>query len=204
MRYIIISFFLLFASFTLLSAAKDAEVYIGNSAPLAATTPDSIHVSAPNSKKGSFQIVEDTALPPCDIIFFRSGKIDYCKIVEVTPANITYKMCDYVDGPSIVVNKSTVKKVRYANGKEELFTEQQPQTPQNIYQPPAKDRTGKLALIFSLCGLLISILAIPGLILGIISLVKIERSKGALRGKGTAIWAICISALIIILVLSTL
>lgn len=210
MRYIIIYFIFFISSVpAVVFAVESPEVTVDRSVPLAATAPDSMGVSVLENKKEhiekpSLEIVEDTVLPPCDIIFFKSGKIDYCKIVEVTPTNITYKMCDYVDGPSIIVNKSIVKKVRYANGKEEIInTEQQPQQPApNSYVQPRKDPLSKLALIFSLCGLIISLFAVAGLILGVISLAKIERSKGALRGKGTAIWAICISALILIIVLS--
>lgn len=211
MHYIIVAsilFLTSFHTFQLFSKEADFKMLAGNAAPMAAKAPDSTYISELKSKsafihKDSFQRIEDTILPPCDIIFFKSGKIDYCKIVEVTPTNISYKMCDYLDGPSIVVNKSTVHKIRYANGKEEIVISEQQATP-NAYVQARKDPLSKLALIFSLCGLLISIFALAGLILGIISLSKIERSKGALRGKGTAIWAIVISTLIIILVISTI
>lgn len=210
MRYIIVASILFLSSFAAALSATENVTTIStdNSVPPALTAPDSIYVSILPVEKSfirrdSFQIVEDTILPPCDIIFFKSGKIDYCKIVEVTPTNISYKMCDYLDGPSIVVNKSTVQKIRYANGKEEIVIVEKQQATPNAYVQARKDPLSKLALIFSLCGLLISVFAIAGLILGIISLAKINRSKGTLRGKGTAIWAICISAFILILVLAT-
>lgn len=149
--------------------------------------------------------VQDTVLPPCDIIFFKSGKLEYCKIIEAAPTTISYKMCDYPDGPTVIVNKSTVQKIRYANGKEEIVTAEQTQI--NAYVKARKDPLATLSMIFGLTSaglvLIIHIVFIPlvlaGIVLGIISLAKIGRRKGELRGRGSAIVGIILCALVLLL-----
>ncbi|ABG60818.1 DUF4190 domain-containing protein [Cytophaga hutchinsonii] len=177
-------------------------------APFVLDVPDSIPCAA--SQTGlvvdEFQAVEDTILPPCDIIFFKSGKLEYCKIIETSPTTISYKMCDYVDGPTIIVNKSTVQKIRYANGREEIIIAEKT-APINAYVKPPKDKLATLSLIFGLSSigiaLLVGIVFIPlvlaGIILGIISLAKIARRRGELRGKGAAITGILLCALVLLL-----
>jgi hypothetical protein len=147
-------------------------------------------------------IVEDSIAPPCDIIFFKSGKIDYCKIIETTPTTISYKMCDYVDGPTIIVNKTTVHKIHYANGRDEIIGTDQVNI--NAYVRARKDPMATWALICSLVGILVFPAAIVGVILGICSLIRIKRSNGALRGKGSAKAAIIVGGIFLFLWLLTL
>ncbi|MGN6646756.1 MAG: DUF4190 domain-containing protein [Cytophaga sp.] len=180
--------------------SKSAPVLIF-SEDSAAVTPLQSGITDSLSDRAMPPAVQDTVLPPCDIIFFKSGKLEYCKIIENSPTTISYKMCDYSEGATIVVNKSTVHKIRYANGKEEIITAEQNNV--NAYVQKRKDRLSTLALIFSLCGLVLGIFAVAGLVLGIISLAKISRRKDELRGKGTAIWAICISAVILIILFAS-
>ncbi|HSY61409.1 MAG TPA: hypothetical protein VK796_06005, partial [Cytophaga sp.] len=155
----------------------------------------------------TFEAVEDTILPPCDIVFFKSGKLEYCKIIETTPTTITYKMCNYQDGPNIVINKSDIHKIRYANGEEEIIAVDKPTV--NAYAKPKKDVLARLSLIFGitsiglvlLFGGAIPAVALAGIVLGIISFIKISRRKGELRGKGSAILGVllCVLALLLIL-----
>ncbi len=190
---------------------EDGTLNGSKSAPMLVPAEDSTSVVPLQSTSHTIAdttvstIVQDTVLPPCDIIFFKSGKLEYCKVIENSPTTISYKMCDYSEGATIVVNKSTVQKIRYANGKEEIITteEQHTQPQANTYVQKRKDRLSNLALIFSLCGLILGIFAVAGLVLGIISLAKISRRKDELRGKGTAIWAICISAVILIILFAS-
>jgi len=149
-----------------------------------------------------YSIVEDTVMPPCDIIFYKSGKLEYCKIIETTPTTISYKMCDYVDGPTIIVNKTTVHKIHYANGRDEVITADQ--TNVNAYVRARKDPMATWAFICSLVGILIFPAAIVGVILGICSLIRIKRSNGALRGRGSAKAAIIIGGIFLFLWILTL
>lgn len=180
-------------------------------APLLTESFDSISIVPLQSTNDTLFIknycaVEDTVLPPCDILFFKSGKLEYCKIIETTPTNISYKMCDYVDGPTIIVNKSTVQKIRYANGREEIVDADKDKPTVNAYVKPHKDPLATLSLIFGVSAasiiLLFGIALIPlilaALILGIISLAKISRRKGELRGKGSAIAGIVLASAIIV------
>ncbi len=176
------------------------------------------------------EIVQDTILPPCDIIFFKSGKIDYCKITEVTPETITYKMCDYLEGPNIVTNKSSIQKIRYANGREEVITsvevikpsdnvttDEEVDTPadevekpkMNPYARPRKDPLAKLSFYFGLgsvamvflLGVVFLPLVLAGLVLGIISIIKISSRRGRLRGLGFALVGAILCTLILLLLI---
>jgi hypothetical protein len=158
------------------------------------------------------KIVEDT-IPPCDIIFFKSGKIEYCKIIEANPTTITYKMCDYLNGPNIIVNKTSVHKIRYANGREEVVVpEASGQKNMNAHVKARKDPLATWSLIFGITGMtlivlwgaIIPVLGIAGLTFGIISLVKIHKRNGELRGKGTAIWGIVLCGLILLILLASI
>lgn len=63
--------------------------------------------------------------------------------------------------------------------------------------PPAMPRTSALAVISLICGIVspctAGLLAIPGLVLGIVGLARIRRSGGALAGRGVAIAGIIVS-----------
>lgn len=194
--------------------AENPDPIKGQAPPFSINIGDTCELTLPELKNqvlpvSSVEAVEDTVLPPCDIIFYKSGKLDYCKIIETTPTTITYKMCDYQDGPNIVVNKSDIHKVRYANGKEELIAAEKQQTV-NAYVKPRKDILATLSFYFGLgsvatillFGVIIPVLALAGLVLGIISILKIRRRKGELRGMGLAIVGVILCALVLLLLLA--
>ncbi len=69
--------------------------------------------------------------------------------------------------------------------------------------PPAaavKPTTSGMAIASLVLGIL-GITALLGLILGIVSLVQINRSRGRLRGQGLAIAGICVSAFMLVAIL---
>jgi len=199
---------------TLSLQAKDFSLTVGQAPPYNINIGDTSASKLSKLKNvaispSKLESVQDTLLPPCDVLFFKSGKLEYCKIIETTPTTITYKMCDYQDGPNVIVNKSDIHKIRYANGKEEFVTSEKQTI--NAYLKPRKDPLATLSLIFGLAGIvtiilfhaIIPALALAGLTLGIVSFFKIRRKHGELRGTGTAIIGIILSLLILIL-LSTL
>ena len=195
----VLAFLLIFS----LRAEKNSEL-ISQAPPFIIYSSDTSKVIFPKLKSeklpvSTFEIVEDTLLPPCDVIFFKSGKLDYCKIIETTPTTITYKMCDYQDGPNVVISKSDVHKIRYANGREEVIIPSSQQNQLNAYVKARKDPMATWALIASLGGLLFAPASIAAVILGIISLNRIKKSEGRLRGKGAARAAIIIGGIIILL-----
>ena len=64
---------------------------------------------------------------------------------------------------------------------------------------PAPTKTSGLAITSLVCGVLgcLGITALTGLILGIVALVKINKSQGRLGGKGLAIAGICVSGVML-------
>lgn len=214
--YIVLRIVALQVFFMEASATEHSTEVAAKTAPAVIEMPAAVPVTAtvtPDTQrlvKEPVKIVQDTVLPPCDIIFFKSGKLEYCKVIQTDPATISYKMCDYPDGPTIIVNKSTVHKIRYANGKEEIITveqQQQQQANRNAYVKGRKDPLATLSFIFGLvsAGLVVLVgivfipLALAGIILGIISLAKMARRRGEFRGKGSAIIGIILCALVLLL-----
>ena len=75
---------------------------------------------------------------------------------------------------------------------------------QNQSESTTPPKTSSLAIacfVLGLGGSLFVLFPVAGLVLGIIALIKIGRSKGQLKGKGFAIAGIIISILFIILYL---
>jgi hypothetical protein len=153
-------------------------------------------------------IVEDTSDGiACDIVYFKSGKMEYCKIIESNPAEVIYKMCDYLDGPIIRVNKSDLFKIRYANGREDIVSASSGL--KNAYFKARKEGFASASMIVSFLSLgallffghfaLALLLSILALLFGIIALVKINKSNDQLRGKGAAITGIIISSIVLLL-----
>jgi hypothetical protein len=56
-----------------------------------------------------------------DVIHKKGGEKIKCKITQVTPEEITYKLLDEVDGPTYTVDKQKIIKVVYQNGRVESY-----------------------------------------------------------------------------------
>ena len=56
-----------------------------------------------------------------DMITTSSDKVIKAKVVEVTSESVKYKKFDNPDGPTYTVNLSEIKKIKYANGDEDVF-----------------------------------------------------------------------------------
>jgi len=145
----------------------------------------------------------------CDIIYFKSGKMEYCKIIESNPSEVIYKMCDYLDGPIIRVNKSDLFKIRYANGREDIVSASSNKGVKNAYFKARKEGFASASMIISFISLgallffghfaIALLLSILALLFGIIALVKINKSNDQLRGKGAAITGVIISSIVLLL-----
>jgi len=151
--------------------------------------------------------VEDTAFSNCDIIFYQSGKMQYCKIISTTPTTVSYKTCDRPDGLTIVANKSTIHKIKFVNGKEEIVNEKRKGKP---YKP--RDIWAVVSLVLGVLGIITVLLfgfvfiglALTGLTLGIISFFTIKKSRKTddeMKGSGTALLGILLNALALALVI---
>jgi hypothetical protein len=205
--------FFVFLGLSIFSNTNASNSKIAKSAPIviqlgdtSATTFPKLRLDAISSIYENNEIVEDT-IPPCDIIFYKSGKLEYCKIIETTPETVTYKMCDYQNGPNIVAYKSSIQKIRYANGREEVVVAEKAQI--NAYVKPRKDPLAKLAFYFSLGAVAIALvlgvvflpLVLAGLVLGTISIIKIAKRRHELRGMGLAIISLILCVLLLLLVI---
>ncbi|MCB2406699.1 hypothetical protein [Hymenobacter lucidus] len=56
-----------------------------------------------------------------DTLTKQNGEELQVKVLEITPTEIHYKRFDYQDGPLIIVRKTDVFMIRYANGTKEVF-----------------------------------------------------------------------------------
>jgi hypothetical protein len=56
-----------------------------------------------------------------DNIFLRDGNIISGKVIEINSTEVHYKTTDNMTGPVYVIRKSSVAKIRFENGKEELY-----------------------------------------------------------------------------------
>lgn len=54
-----------------------------------------------------------------DSLYKRDGTVLAVKLIEVKPTELSYKRADYTNGPTFVINKSDLLKIRYANGSVE-------------------------------------------------------------------------------------
>lgn len=144
---------------------------------------------------------------PCDVLYFRNSKVVSAKVVEISSTNITYKRCDNLDGPLIVVDKNSVKSILYKNGDTETFTESYPTKPiqenqtSNKTSPKGDAKYDGFAIASFVCGLLF-MLVIPvplAIVFGAISLTRIKASEGKLVGKVFALIGFIIGCSIIII-----
>jgi len=206
----------LFLGINIFSNTHASDLKIAKSAPFEIKLGDTsssifskLRIDTSTSIYKNRRIVEDT-IPPCDIIFYKSGKLEYCKIIETTPETVTYKMCDYQNGPNIVAYKSSIQKIRYANGREEVVVAEKADKSQiNAYVKPRKDPLAKLAFYFGLGAVAIALvlgvvflpLVLAGLVLGTISIIKIARRRHKLRGMGLAIVGLILCVLLLLLII---
>jgi hypothetical protein len=143
----------------------------------------------------------------CDTIYFKSGKVEYCKIYSTNADQIIYVMCDDPEGSTMIVSTDFISKIRYANGQEDIAP-----FSTNVWKGTipissnnenkkihTKSRIQSLAIpslllsLLSIVSLLILtklsiimafFLSLMGLIFSFISLDKIDRIN-RINGKGT-------------------
>ena len=61
----------------------------------------------------------------CDTLFLKNGTKILAKVTEIGLNTISYKYCNNVDGPSIVVAKSKTESIVYKNGSKETFLKEE-------------------------------------------------------------------------------
>ena len=142
----------------------------------------------------------------CDTIILKSGSIVIGKVVKSGSSTISYRICDESKGPAISILKSDISEIRNSNG-EKIFV-----TSSYLYSSRGNNKERKTE-VFGFVGFLLSLIGlnssgvyvinllyyigvfgisfyyimIPmgylGIILGIISLIRIRRNQNKYKGR---------------------
>ncbi|HTN46030.1 MAG TPA: hypothetical protein VL098_06740 [Flavipsychrobacter sp.] len=64
-----------------------------------------------------------------DVIYTKKGRIEKSKIKEIGVKTVTYKRWDNPDGPDFVMPKAEIRSIRFENGSEERFVEDEQLSP---------------------------------------------------------------------------
>jgi hypothetical protein len=135
----------------------------------------------------------------CDTIVLKSGAVVIGKISEIGLNEIKYRKCDYQDGPVIVISKSIVSAVIYANGSSEAIITASPdafnaQPGIEGNRPKQQEGLGTVGFLAAILGLFVAgiPLGILAVVFGTISLNKIRKDPVRFKGKGLGIAAIII------------
>lgn len=154
----------------------------------------------------------------CDIITLKSGEKIEAIIIDIAGNDVKYKNCSNQNGPTLLVERSNVETITYANEsknvkqeaaptpkKEEAdYVKENPKTESNSAQsekPLKMEWLGFFGFLSSLTGLIVA--GIPlgslGIVFGIISLIKIQKHPEKYKRKrGFAIAALIIGIVAVI------
>lgn len=140
----------------------------------------------------------------CETLMMTDGRKIVVKVLEINQTEIKYRKCNFEDGPVIVVNKTDVDQIVYANGAVDIIS--------GYSNPPANQQSatggapkrlevlGLLSMIFGITGLFI--FGIPfglaAVILGFSSLGKFTSRPDEFMGRGFMIAGIIIGFVAII------
>ena len=79
-----------------------------------------------NSKQESMvlknKINEMSINDTCDLIILKSGDEILAKVIEIGISEIKYKKCENLNGPLLVIKKSSVFMIKYPNGAKDIIT----------------------------------------------------------------------------------
>jgi len=110
---------------------------------LTASIENKMEYSIPLIQKGKIKrdlISEINVSIDCDVIIFQDGNEVEAKVLEINQAEIKYKLCNNLDGPLMVINKSKVFAVKYANGTKSVINEPIDNSPE--YVGPEEEENG--------------------------------------------------------------
>ena len=152
----------------------------------------------------------NVAVDKCDLIVLQNGTEIKAVIHKVGDSEIIYKICPENKDGKYSIQKSKVFMIRYQNGKNDTInikkeiTENLPDTAARIENKQKQPELDTNALISFLSALLIPFVyftAPVAIIFGFISLSRIRRSDGKLKGRGLAIAGIVLGLLAILVVM---
>ena len=161
----------------------------------------------------------------------KNGNEIYGKVAEISSTEIKYKRCDNIEGPTIIINKSDVAKIKYTNGTTELINAPSTAEEQDYYSPSTKHKkpannnnlhnnlyhqklnpfaiAGMISAILSVIYIPLALAYSPFLLilapvpiyLGIVALKEIKANPEIYRGKGMARFGIIFGAVLTSIVL---
>jgi hypothetical protein len=157
----------------------------------------------------------------CEEIITRNGDIIEAKIIEIGVAEIKYKKCSNIEGPSYSILKSDVLMIKYKNGDKDVFNEKKSSSSTVGSDESKIEPFSIVSLSTGITGLALGIfismavgilLGILGIIFGVISMKKVNSEpdkyskispKLAKAGliAGIVITALCSAILLILLLL---
>jgi TM2 domain-containing membrane protein YozV len=121
----------------------------------------------------------------CDIIILKTGREILAKVLEIGNAEVKYKMCDNVDGPTISINKSDVFMIKYPNGTSTIINNTDNQGSSGSYNVGTeKNASDRNLLIAVLLWVFLGFLGIHRFYLGHTGMGVLYLLTGALCGIG--------------------
>lgn len=81
-----------------------------------------------SSVKKTITLIKTYLVEGCDTLIMKNGDLILCKVTEISQAEIKYKRCDNLAGPTIVVHAYDVFAISYPNGKQDVISATKPQS----------------------------------------------------------------------------
>lgn len=149
----------------------------------------------------------------CETLVMVDGRRLAVKVIEINQQEIKYKKCDYLQGPTITVDKKDVDRIIYANGAEDIISgysapeSRSPRSSSESDGQPVQKRLEIMALmsmLFGITGLFIAaiVFGLMAIIFAMISFMKFSANPKEFGGRGMAIAGIIIGILDVVLFLA--
>ncbi len=178
------------------STDNSSSLYFLNKVPKKITNTSKHNQYISGFNNGLLNIIDT-----CDIIVLKNGTEIPAKEIELGAAEITYKRCDDINGPILVLKTQDVSMIKYSYGAIDVLSSGNDYSNIIIEDGNKSVKNEKQLLgsavgsfILSLAGLIIFgiPLGITAAIFGIISVSKINKNPGKYVGLGFAVLGIII------------
>jgi hypothetical protein len=150
---------------------------------------NAITIKSTKSKLKSNTILEKSTKnndqDSCDLIILKNGQEILAKVFEVTISEVKYKECSNLDGPVFTKRKSDFFMIKYSNGTNTVFNNEEVATTSTTNSTGAGDR-GSQTVAFVLC-LLIGVFGIHRFYLGHIGMGILYLLTAGLCGIGVLV-----------------
>ncbi len=181
------------------------------------------------SEKGSFSeivraLVNSLSFNPdsCDHIINQEGDDILAKVTEIGLDVIKYKRCDYLDGPTYSIPKSSVLLIEYSNGTREIIKAKQPEKKQepdysnvdDVYKNNNSDSRRRRVEGLGLAGFIITLVNLPlwwlvsqifgivagvlGIIFGSIGIHRCRKNPDTKWGMGFAVTSLVVGLVMVL------